>query len=239
MLRKILSFWLKHINPRLNTLITTVGTLGLISCFITLIILFWLFKGVLKRETFNFDQSFLLALHHDENPALDQFMLLITQLGNPQIMIPVFVFSLGILWWKNKLLEAKVFAIGCLGATFLNLELKVIFERVRPALWKQLITETSFSFPSGHALGSLFLYGFLAYLLAQNYPRFTPIIYTLATLLIMTIGFSRLYLGVHWPSDVLAGYSISIIWLTTCITMLKLQQLRAARRLGLSSELDS
>lgn len=238
MLRKILSFWLKYINPRLNSLITAVGTLGLISCFVAFILLFWLCKRILKRETFNFDQSLLLALHHDENPILNQLMLLITQLGNPTIMIPVFVLSVGLLWWKNKLLEAKFFLIGCLGATFLNLELKVLFERVRPALWKQLITENSFSFPSGHALGSLFLYGFLAYLLAQNYPKLTPIIYSLATLLIMTIGFSRLYLGVHWPSDVLAGYGVSIIWLTTCITMLKLQQLRLAKRLTIPSHLE-
>ncbi|MEB3309252.1 MAG: phosphatase PAP2 family protein [Snowella sp.] len=236
MLRKLLDFWLKHINPRLNTLITIVGTLGLISCFLAFIFLFWLVKGVLKRETFNFDQSFLLTIYPYENSGLDQFMLFITRFGNPEVMIPIAILSLGLLWWKNNQLEAKIFVIGCLGATILNLGLKLMFERSRPALWKQLITETSFSFPSGHALGSLFFYGFLAYLLAQKYPQLRLTIYSLTTLFITTIGLSRLYLGVHWPSDVLAGYGISIIWLTTCITMLKLQQLRLARRLALSQK---
>lgn len=70
------------------------------------------------------------------------------------------------------------------------------------------------------------LYGFLAYLLATRYPNSAKIIYSLAIILIAGIGFSRLYLGVHWPTDVIAGYGVGFIWLMICITMLKLQRLK-------------
>jgi membrane-associated phospholipid phosphatase len=95
---------------------------------------------------------------------------------------------------------------------------------VRPDLWRSPIKETSFSYPSGHALGSTILYGFLAYLLATRYPRFAWFIYVLAVLLIAVIGLSRLYLGVHWPTDIIGGYCIGFLWVMFCIAMLKLQQ---------------
>ena len=96
----------------------------------------------------------------------------------------------------------------------------------RPQLWQQLIKETSFSYPSGHALGSMVIYGFIAYLLAFHYPKFAQIIYTFAAILIGAIGLSRLYLGVHWPTDIIAGYGVGYLWLMFSITMLKLQKAR-------------
>ena len=75
-------------------------------------------------------------------------------------------------------------------------------------------------------MGSLVLYGFLTYLLATYYPKLSKVIYSLAVILIAAIGLSRLYLGVHWPTDVIAGYGVGFLWLTTCITMLKLQKLK-------------
>jgi membrane-associated phospholipid phosphatase len=89
-----------------------------------------------------------------------------------------------------------------------------------------LISEKSFSFPSGHALGSMVLYGFIAYELATHYPRLSKVIYSFTVILIAAIGISRLYLGVHWPTDIIAGYGVGFLWLMICITMLKLQRLK-------------
>jgi membrane-associated phospholipid phosphatase len=150
-------------------------------------------------------------------------MLKTTTLGNPKFVVVVVVISLGWLWWKQHRLEAKVFAIACLGALILNQGLKLFFAKPRPQLWPRLISENSFSFPSGHALGSLVLYGILAYILAVQLPQFARWIYGIAVVIIAAIGFSRLYFGVHWPTDVMAGYAVGFLWLMICITMLKLQ----------------
>ncbi len=99
--------------------------------------------------------------------------------------------------------------------------LKLFFAKPRPQLWHQLIVETSSSFPSGHALGSMVVYGFLAYLLATEFPRSARLIYTVMTGLILLIGLSRLYLGVHWLTDVIAGYLVGFLWVITCISILK------------------
>lgn len=226
MLRKISTFWLRNVNPHLTSLIATIGTVGLASCFLVLFLLSWLFEEVLEREAFAFDTSFLLKLHQFANPTWDGVMLAITRLGNPGIVVTVAAVTLGSLWWKHYRQEAKIFAIACLGAAILNTGLKLFFSKPRPQLWPRPIAETSFSFPSGHALGSFVLYGFIAYLLAERYPKFARSIYSLSVSLIALIGFSRLYLGVHWPTDIIAGYGIGFLWLMICLTLLKLQTLR-------------
>jgi membrane-associated phospholipid phosphatase len=226
MFRKITAFWLRNINPKLATLIATIGVLGLTICLVILTILAWLFQEVLEHEAFTFDTSWLLWLHQFANPSLDSLMLTITRLGDPIVVVIIVIVSLAILWWRRQQQEAKIFVIACLGAFVLNTGLKLVFSKVRPQLWTHLIPETSFSFPSGHALGSLVLYGLLAYLLATNYPKAAKFIYVFAAFLIAGIGISRLYLGVHWPTDILAGYGVGFLWLMICITMLKLQKPR-------------
>ncbi len=226
MLRKILTFWLQHIHPRLAPLLTTIGIVGLATCLLILFLLAELFEEVFEREAFAFDTHFLLWLHQFSNPSLNNLMLTITNLGNPNFVVVVVTLSLAVLWWRRYRQEAKIFAIACLGAFILNTVLKLLFSKPRPELWDRLITEQSFSFPSGHALGSLVLYGFLAYLLATYHPKFSQFIYSMAGVVIAAIGISRLYLGVHWPTDVIAGYGVGFLWLMMCIAMLKLQNMR-------------
>ncbi|BAZ08427.1 hypothetical protein NIES4071_02320 [Calothrix sp. NIES-4071] len=226
MLRNIYNFWLRRINPSLNTLIATLGTVGLGVCLIILFIVAKLAEEVLEKEAFKFDTTFLLWLHQFSNPSLDNLMLFITNLGNPTTVVIVGIITIAILWWCRYRLETLVFILSCLGGLILNTGLKLFFSKTRPQLWKQLITEISFSFPSGHALGSMVLYGFIAYLLAFHYPKFSALIYTLAVILIGAIGLSRLYLGVHWPTDIIAGFGVGFLWLMICITMLKLRRMR-------------
>ncbi|BDI19107.1 phosphatidylglycerophosphatase B [Nostoc cf. commune SO-36] len=226
MLRQISNFWLRNIYPRLAPLIATIGIVGLASCLLILFCLAQLAEEVLERDAFTFDTTFLLWLHQFANPNLDNLMLFITNLGNPNTVIVVAGITLLLLSWRRYREEAKFFVLACLGALILNTGLKLFFYKPRPELWDRLITEKSFSFPSGHALGSMVLYGFIAYELATHYPNFAKVIYSLAVILIVAIGISRLYLGVHWPTDIIAGYGVGFLWLMICITMLKLQKLR-------------
>ncbi len=118
----------------------------------------------------------------------------------------------------------------------MNMGLKPLFARSRPDLWPTLITETSYSFPSGHALGSTVLYGMIAYLLGRHFPQYQRWFYGAAIVLVTLISFSRLYLGVHWPSDVIAGIGIGFLWLMVGVLMSRLQDLREVRSHSAAAE---
>jgi membrane-associated phospholipid phosphatase len=222
-MKRLTRLWTQQINPYLSALIATIGTASLAVCLLILLGLSKLFQEVWEKEAFSVDTTLLLQIHQWTNHVLDRVMLGLTQIGNPSFIVSVVVGSLAWLWWKQKRTEAQLFAIASLGALILNVGLKLFFAKPRPNLGTYLLTEKSFSFPSGHALGSMVIYGFLAYLLASHFPKFSLLIYAAAVGLIAAIGFSRLYLGVHWPTDVLAGYAVGFLWLMTCITLLKLQ----------------
>jgi membrane-associated phospholipid phosphatase len=105
------------------------------------------------------------------------------------------------------------------GTGLLNTTLKGVIRRLRPQLPEPWITESGWSFPSGHAMGSLVTYGFLAYLLTRITPTQFPRRTVIAVFagLVLLFGFSRIYLGVHFLSDVIAGYAAATAWLTFCI----------------------
>ncbi len=229
LLQKLVKFWQRNFHQRLTSLIAAIGTVGILSCLIIIYVVAQISDEVLDREAFVFDKIILLWIHSFSNPTLDAIMHVFTRLNNPNTVTAIAIFTLALLWWRQYYPEAKIFAIDCLGGVILSYGLKSVFGKVRPALWQSAIEETSFSYPSGHALGSTVLYGFLAYLLATRYPQFTLLIYTVAIFLIGMIGLSRLYLGVHWPTDIIGGYGIGFLWLTFCITMLKLQKLARSR----------
>lgn len=197
MLRKSHEFWLQHINPHITTLIVTISVVGLASCLSISFILAWLFQEVLEKEAFGFDSALMYWIHGYANPSLDGVMLTVTQLADASVVVFIVAVTLGILWWYNHRSEAKIFAIACLGAFILNTGMKLVFAKSRPQIIPSLIPETSFSFPSGHALGGFVMYGFLAYLLSAHFPKFSKLIYTLAVFAIAAIGLSRMYIGVH------------------------------------------
>jgi undecaprenyl-diphosphatase len=185
----------------------------------------------LEQEAFAFDEAVLLWVNQFTSPVFDQVMLAITRLGDPDVVVPLTCIIGVLLWWKLRWRIAAIFAINCIGGAVLSYGLKLFFGKARPALWPQLITETSYSFPSGHALGSMVLYGFSSFLLARCLPKQKWLIYGVAALLIIGIGGSRIYLGVHWPTDVLAGYSIGFLWISMCISLYHLEVRRWNKRL--------
>ncbi|WP_088891532.1 phosphatase PAP2 family protein [Leptolyngbya ohadii] len=223
-LRSLKQFWLRRIYPSIESLVAAIGTVGLISCLLVLWLVAYLSDEILERENFAFNTSFLNWLHQYTNPTLDRLMLGITHLGDPPIVMPIFITVLIILWLRQYRQEAQIFLIAGIGATILNNALKLYFRNPRPALWTRIITETSYSFPSGHALGSIVLYGMIAFLLARHFPRYAGWFYAAAGVLTGAIGFSRLYLGVHWVTDVIGGWGMGFLWLMICVTMLRLKQ---------------
>ncbi|MBV6622600.1 MAG: phosphatase PAP2 family protein [Rivularia sp. (in: Bacteria)] len=225
-LRKLIDFWFTHVHPRIASLIATIGIAGLATCLLIIYVLAQLSEDVWEKEAFAFDKTILLWIHQFANPTWDNIMVNITRIGDPTTVVTITIITFVILWWKRYRQEAKVFALNALGGAILSYGLKLAFSKPRPQLWQQIIIEKTYSYPSGHALGSMVLYGFIAYLLASHYPKSAKIIYTFAVVLIGAIGLSRLYLGVHWPTDVIAGYGVGYLWLIFSITMLKLQKSR-------------
>ena len=187
-------------------------------------------QEVWEKETYAFDTSILLYLRNLHTPLRDRVMLAFTSLGEPNLLLALSV-SLGIILWIRKhRSEATTIAVAGAGAIGLNILLKQLFARARPQLWERTVDVKFYSFPSGHAMISMVIYGLLGYLLGSRFPKQRWWIYSLTIILVAVIGLSRLYLGVHWPTDVIAGYTAGLVWLIACIYSLEVwKQFHASR----------
>jgi YegS/Rv2252/BmrU family lipid kinase len=223
---QVATLWVRQVSPSISALMATLGAGSIIFSFVAMLLLRGIFQRLFRPQTKALEENILYAIHQFSSPALDQIMLVITTLQNTEVALPVFFITLALLWWRRNYREARMFAIACTGSFLLDNGMKLLFERPRPDLWEPLVETTNASFPSGHALNATVMYGFIAYFLALRFPKQTRWIYTGATVLVLAIGFSRLYLGVHWPSDVLGGWSLGFLWLIICIVILRLQDIR-------------
>lgn len=181
---------------------------------------------VTEGSTLAFDEAVLVGINDRSTSYLDTFFVVSTQLGG---VIGVAAITIGIFiafLLRHRYRWATILAAGVAGAALINVILKLIFERVRPDLWDQLIVETSFSFPSGHAMASSALAFSLIVVAWKTRYRWMAI--GLGALFIIVIGLSRLYLGVHYPSDVFAGWLVSAAWVS--LVVLAVNGWRGARR---------
>ncbi|QSJ16005.1 phosphatase PAP2 family protein [Nostoc sp. UHCC 0702] len=178
--------------------------------------------GSLLLHRYGLDTAILLAIQKLHTPLLDRLMVGVTFLGEPLALVSICLWVEIVLLYQRRPETTKL-AIATASAVGLNYLLKLLFGRARPALWDRLVNVGFHSFPSGHAMVSMVIYGFIGYILAKEFPQWEKQISALTIVLILAIGFSRLYLGVHWPTDVLAGYAIGLVWLIVCILNLELK----------------
>jgi membrane-associated phospholipid phosphatase len=156
----------------------------------------------------------------------------VTELGGSQALLAVTVSATLWLLLRRRVAHAALMVAALAGGELLNAALKGVFERPRPSFSDPLATAAGFSFPSGHAMVSLTVYGALAFVLAASMGgrRGRVLVLATALALVLAIGFSRVYLGVHYASDVLAAYSAGLAWLTLCgLTLLGTARLRVPR----------
>lgn len=147
-------------------------------------------------------------------PALTTFFIWITQLGSAPVAAGIaFLSGAPLMVRRTYWIYAAGYATAVGGTTISAYVIKALIDRARPDSTLSVIIETSNSFPSYHAAIAVALYGFLTYLLAARYPHKRPYIFGIFFLIVSLIGFSRVYLGVHFPSDVIAGYALGGIWL--------------------------
>ena len=154
---------------------------------------------------------------------MNSIMIFVTYLGNWQAIVGLGVVALVILWVQRKKREAVFFAVALMSGEIIKEFLKFIFHKERPDASLALMQENGYSFPSGHAFMSIIFYGMICYFIYQvcknKWQKIILIIIT--AILIFLIGYSRIYLGVHWISDVLAGWLIGGAILAFFIVKLK------------------
>lgn len=186
-------------------------TISLISFGLFLIVLIF----VLKYDNLVID-NYIINLFKYKNNLLTNFMKVITLFGSAYVIVPCCIILLFILKnKKNKILMTSNLVI----ITLLNQLLKCVFRRLRPI--NGIISESGYSFPSGHSMVSMAFYGFLIYLLYKSNFKYKNIFIGLLIVLILLIGISRIYLGVHYPTDVFGGFLLSISYLLLFIEISK------------------
>ncbi len=217
---------------RLNFLSLFFGALVLIGAS-------WLFGGIAEDVVSGdpltiVDAQLAAWLHSHSTPRLTQFMLIISNLhGMLAISIYALLFGLFLLWRQQRYwLLAVILTVP--GGMLLNVLMKLAFQRVRPGFIDPIFTLTTYSFPSGHTAGATLFYGVLAAFLVAHISmwRWRVSVVAAAILLVALVGFSRIYLGVHYLSDVLAAGAEGVAWLALCLTAIQtLRQRRTVQRL--------
>lgn len=184
--------------------------ISLISCTVLVILFIVLAHHVRRGLTLTTDEKILRTINSYGSSLLDPWIAGVTELAS-LYAIPVITIGIVVLLWFRKKRDVGIlllFAVG--GAGFINSVLKLIYERQRPELWDLLTTEQSSSFPSWHAMTSSALAVCIIIIFWNTRWRWPAII--VSVVYASLIGFSRVYLGVHYPSDVLAGWMASVAW---------------------------
>jgi undecaprenyl-diphosphatase len=182
--------------------------------FLGVLLPLWAFAALATElregEVFFFDVPILVWVHQHASLQVDAGFQLLSQVGYLWGVVPADILVLGWLTWRRRFRDGLFFGLAVLGSLALNLGAKAYFARTRPDLWLSLAPETTYSFPSGHAMGSATLAVALA-LLAWHSSWRWPVA-AAGGLFVLLVGLSRVYLGVHYPSDILAGWAAATAW---------------------------
>lgn len=186
----------------------------LLLVFCGLLLPLWAFAELAdeihEQEAIVFDVPMLEYAHGLSRDGLDRLFTVFSKLGYQWGVVPFDIALVIALVALRRFREASFAAIALAGSGLLNIAAKQFFARERPSLWESIAPEHNFSFPSGHAMGSMTLLAVLALL---SWPtRWRWPVLGLMVPFTLAVGFSRLYLGVHYPSDILAGWSVATAW---------------------------
>lgn len=205
MLRGELRFVVDFLRSRL---------LRLVLLFVGLLLPLWGFAELAdevgEHEPFPFDEPILRFAESLHGDVLDRIFVFISAVGHGYGVVPFGILLIATLAWRGRLREGLFAGIAIIGSALLNMATKQIFARDRPSLWASISPETTFSFPSGHAMGSATLAWVLLLLAWHTRWRWPVAIFV--TVFAVSVAFSRIYLGVHYPSDILAGWAAASAW---------------------------
>jgi undecaprenyl-diphosphatase len=193
---------------------------ALIAAGVLLLVLSEYRQQITEPWLTSLDQGLMSVVHSWARPWLTDAMLAFSFLGSWEFVVPLSIVLVLCQLSRGAKGAAGLLAIAVGGSAALNLCLKYWFHRARPAVPWALTSEASFSFPSGHAVTAFCLYATLAYLHLRSGDKRIDAAWMVAALFMtLGIGLSRVYLGVHYPSDIAAGYLVGGFWVTAVILL--------------------
>ena len=206
--------FVRWVSERLTVLAAVWLAAGLaISAFVV-----WAFleltDEVLEGDSRTFDRAVLLWIHDNFSGWWNEPMRLATALGYYYVVVPLLALAVFVFYRRGWRLSAVLLVVSTGGSVVLTTVLKGVFQRARPELFDSGYQASFYSFPSGHATVAVGFYGMLTVILAyrlRGVARWA--VAACGVVVVLLIGFSRLYLGVHYPTDVLAGYLAALLWL--------------------------
>ena len=163
-----------------------------------------------EKAVFPFDAPILNWLHGLATPALDHVFVLISRAGYFWGVLPLDTIIFVLLGVLRRFRDGLFFGIAVVGSAVLNIVAKNHYARLRPDLWLSITPETTYSFPSGHSMGSMTLAMAVIILCWPTRARLPALV--VSVIFVLLVGVSRVYLGVHYPSDILAGWMAAIAW---------------------------
>ena len=207
-------------------------SVSLIAAILSLFLFAWLAEEVLETDTIRFDNFVRAAVHTWASPGLTSFMRAMTWIGSVKFLVPLIAGCVATFLYVRWRRAAFLLLIAVAGAIPLDATLKAAFHRTRPVPFFDTPLPTSYSFPSGHALFAFCTFGVLAAVTSARTKRvwLRALVWVAAASVVILIGLSRIYLGVHYPSDVIAGYLAAAIWVSTIAVVDRWRQRRTRNR---------
>lgn len=187
---------------------------------------------ITSAGSLNLDRDLLLFMRESTNLAdpigpkwVHNFMENVTALGSSTVLLLITLLAAGFLFARQMPRSGLLLVLTVFAGRLMVSGLKDVFQRERPDVVVPMIDVSSASFPSGHAMNSAIVYITLAFIVARSLARPSLKIYVWAAAILITglVGFSRIYLGVHWPTDVIAGWLIGALWVAVCFWALKVR----------------
>lgn len=188
--------------------------IGIVAALIALALVSWLAQEMLEGETAAFDRAVSSAVHSVATPAVTDIMWFASRFGGPSRLGVIAVILLAVFAYKKWFRGVVLLLVTLGGVGLLDMILKLLFQRQRPEPLHDYPLPESYSFPSGHALFAFVFFASAAVLLAHRVRSHTlrVLVFLVAAAMIGLIGVSRIYLNVHHPSDVAAGYLVALVW---------------------------
>ncbi|MDB4888159.1 MAG: rane-associated phospholipid phosphatase [Gemmatimonadetes bacterium] len=237
----LVRFWdliyagLRKIGVHVSSFYVTVGVFLVAGAIIAIVATMGfaeLAEHVLTGGTQAFDVAVLQWIHEHQTKLLTQIMTEVTYLGTGTVVLTIVGVTALFLWHTEHKHSARLLLAATAGNILLNGALKLVYHRARPTVFEWQTVAVSSSFPSGHAMSATVVYGTVAYLLMRLQKHVWAKALTLsgAIILILLICLTRLYLGVHYPSDVLGGIIVGLAWAAFCMATLEASLVIGRRR---------